>query len=53
MSKSLADLILGFLIIGGVTGVIAVFGIALGKREDQEALREAAASRAEPVRRAS
>ena len=53
MSKSLAEMILGFLIIGGVTGVIAVVALVLAKRENQEARREPVAPQAEPVRRAS
>jgi hypothetical protein len=53
MSKSLADLILGFLIIGGVTAVIAVVALVLAKREDREVRREPVAPSAEPVRWAS
>jgi hypothetical protein len=54
MSKSLAEMILGFAITGGVTGAITVLALVLARKEAREArLQKAARLSPQPVRRAS
>ena len=53
MAKNLVEMILGFLIIGGVTTVIAGVAVVLGRKEGAEVRLQQTAKVFQPMRRAS
>jgi len=53
MSKNLIEVMLDFLLTGGVTALIVVVAVVLARREDAEIRLQQAAELFQPVRRAS